>query len=177
MTTEGSRSMSNHASDNNSSSVGFGAHVRRTIVVVAAGALTACATQGRWFQPGPRPAALVGIWIDSSQSTPTDTVAWVLAANGDDRTLRVHVQYDGDRAGGSTQEVRRYASWYLEGTLGDTSSQAFCVKRRPRDGGSCSQFRLDTLYAPDGGIARRRLVIRGYVGERHTRDRVLLERR
>lgn len=151
----------------------------RLACLAAATWLTAgCASPaGGWFHVGPHPAALAGIWIDSAKATPTDTVAWVLAPNGEDRTLVVHVRPAITAASAVTRREIRYGFWYLSGALGDTTRQAICVKRRPRDGAACAPFRLDTIPKVGSATARRRLRISGFRGEHHTRDRVLLERR
>ena len=56
--------------------------------------VTSCASSGGLFSVGPKPHELVGVWIDSAKATPTDTIAWILGADGDDRTLHVHVSRD-----------------------------------------------------------------------------------
>lgn len=151
---------------------------------LAAGLLAAgCASAGGgWFQLGPHPAALAGVWVDSSSATPTDTVAWVLAANGQDRTLVVHVLPS--KGGGAnttpapvTRRETRYGFWYLKGALGDTARQALCFQRRVRDGASCAPFRLDTVPAGAGTATRRRLRVLGFGGAHRTGGRVLVERR
>lgn len=146
--------------------------------------LSACATPaGGWFQLGPHPAALAGVWVDPSKATPTDTVAWVLTPTGEDRTRIIHVEPLQPRTTGPVgrrqvkRQERRHGSWYLSGVLGDTSSQAICVKRRARDGASCASFRLDTLPATAGTHGRRRLRIVSLPRRRDTPAHVFLELR
>ena len=137
--------------------------------------LTVCGgcRTGTLFTLGPRPAELAGEWIDSVKSTPTDSSIWQLTPSGDDRTLRLRLV--------QTSEGRRfdskstdYGSWYLSGQLADTAGRALCVVRRPRDGATCMQFRLDTVMRDNR--PRRRLMILEYRGNRTTADRVLVER-
>ena len=139
------------------------------IVVVAAG----CASGSHWFQAGPRPSELVGVWIDVEKTTEADTVAWVLEEDGDDRTLHLRVLRD---TGGGTRierNDRRYGSWYLFGDIADTAGRMICFKQRPRDGATCRTFRLDSL---PGLPLHRRLTILGYPGEHHVSGRVLVQR-
>jgi hypothetical protein len=142
------------------------------LTVLTAGCIPGIA----WFRPGPHPSDIAGIWVDSSKATPTDTVAWVLAPNGDDRTLDVHVASDSAGRAVITRTEKRYGFWFLRGSLADSAGRAICFKDKPRDGASCVAFRLDTLSDPRGGPARRRLLLPGYKGHHHTRDRVLFER-
>ena len=150
---------------------------RRTLRIgalgVAAMIATACASSGGLFSVGPKPRELVGVWIDSAKTTAFDTLAWVLASNGDDGTLHVTVMRDPQGTLVAQSEEKRYGFWYLEGDLHDTSGRAFCVKPRARDGGTCTRFRMDTLNTRP---VRRRLVMINYHGAHHTADRVLLER-
>lgn len=129
-----------------------------------------CAS-GSFLHSGPRPPELVGTWVDSAASTPADTLAWVLASDGDYRTLTIRARSDSRESSASTAEEHHYAQWYLSGSFADTLGREFCFKRRARDGGSCMRFRLDTLA--DG---RRRLRMLGYANESHPRERVLTER-
>lgn len=152
--------------------------VRATCAVpalLAAGCATAAG--GGLFRLGPHPAQLAGTWVDVANTTPTDTVAWVLKESGDDRTVTLHVQ---PRANGTpvvTRRERDYRYWYLTGTLGDTTQQAICAKRRARSWPTCLAFRLDTLSGASGDGGRRRLRIVGVRGEPATSERVFLERR
>lgn len=143
--------------------------------VVAVAGLVAC-TAGGLFRLGPRPAALVGVWIDSALATPSDTVAWVLTAHGNDRTLHVVVTRDSTGRATLRRSTGGYGYWYLHGELSDTAHRALCFKARPRDGGSCYHFRLDTLITSAPGVRRRRLRVLAYRGRQHTRDRILIER-
>lgn len=121
--------------------------------------------------------ALAGVWVDSVKRSPTDTVAWRLDPNGADWTLEIHVVSDSVRGARSEQQAKRYGYWYLDGTASDPAGRMICFKKRPRDGGTCYPFRLDTLPATGAeGLQRRRLMVDGYVGEKHQRTRVLFER-
>lgn len=154
-----------------------GSAARSACLAAATWLAAGCASPGGgWFQFGPHPAALAGIWIASAKATPTDTVAWVLAPNGEDLTLVVYVRPATTAASAVTRRETRYGFWYLSGALGDAMRQAICVKRRARDGAACAPFRLDTIPAAAGVPARRRLRVLGSRGDHHTRDRGLLER-
>lgn len=148
--------------------------VVRTMCTIAVTTMIGCASGIQFFSMGPRPQEIAGVWIDSSHVTPQDTLAWVLSSDGQDRTLHITVA---DSAGLVTTRQRqvRHGSWFLSGALGDTARRAICFKQRPRDGGTCVRFHIDTLTG-GGAPPRRRLVISGYPGQHQTRDRVLLER-
>lgn len=138
--------------------------------------LAGCATGSALFSAGPRPSEIAGVWVDSSKATPSDTVAWVLAPSGEDRTLEIQVVRD-DAMRVTTKRIeKRYGLWFLRGSLADTASRAICFKERPRDGASCVAFQLDTLRSGTGGAPRRRLLVLGFKGHQHTRNRVLYER-
>lgn len=132
---------------------------RRALAALSAVvALSACAPGTRLFQLGPRPAELVGTWVDSTQATQTDSVAWILAGNGAHRRLHIAVRQNESGQSVTTREERGDGQWYMAGTVADTMSRAFCVSRRSRSAPSCVPFRLDTL--PVGGpVTRRRLTI------------------
>lgn len=135
--------------------------------------ILACATGGGLFSPGPRPPELAAIWIDLAKTSYGDTVAWVLAPNGDDRTLHTLVKRDEK---GSLTTVRReahYGFWYTSGKLTDTAKRAICFKKRARDGATCLRFRMDTLAAQP---LRRRLTVLLYSGRHHTADRLFVDR-
>ena len=140
-------------------------------LVIAAG----CAPGTRWFSAGPRPIEIAGIWIDAGATTAVDTVAWVLAPNGDDRGL--HLKVERDASGGVVvrRDEKKHGFWYLEGALGDTARRAICYKKRARNGGTCVHFALDTTR--EGGILRRRLTVRDFPGEKTPGGHVFIERR
>lgn len=120
---------------------------------------------------------LAGVWVDSVKRSPTDTVAWRLDPNGADWTLEIHVVSDRVRGGRSEQLAKRYGYWYLDGAVSDPARRMICFKKRPRDGGTCYPFTLDTLPATGiAGLRQRRLIVDGYAGEQHQRTRVLFER-
>ena len=121
--------------------------------------------------------ALAGVWVDSVKRSPTDTVAWRLDPNGADWTLEIHVVSDSVRGIRNEERAKRYGYWYLDAAVSDTAGRMICFKKRPRDGGTCYPFRLDTLSATGTeGQPRRRLIVDGYAGEQHQRTRVLFER-
>lgn len=132
---------------------------RRVLVALGVAlALGACAPGTRLFQLGPRPSELVGSWVDSTQATPTDSVVWVLAANGAHRRMHIFVTRDAGGQPAASREEKGDGQWYVAGALADTSDRAFCVSRRSRSASSCVPFRLDTLHVA-GSKARRRLTI------------------
>ena len=121
--------------------------------------------------------ALAGVWVDSVKRSPTDTVAWRLDPNGADWTVAIHVVTDSVHGVRTEQRAKRYGYWYLDGAVSDTAGRMICFKKRPRDGGTCYPFTLDTLTATGAvGQLRRRLIVDGYAGELHQRTRVLFER-
>ena len=144
------------------------------LTVLLCGAIPGCHPTGVWFSFGPRPAELAGVWIDSANTPPSDTAAWLLAPDGDKRTL--HIIVDRDNSGNSVirQTESSPTRWYLSGALTDTAHPAICFKRRARDSGTCVAFRLDTVTS--GADARRRLTILGNPGENRTHPQILIER-
>ena len=116
------------------------------------------------------PTAVVGEWVDVAKTVAGDTSVWILAPDGADALVRVRVGADGR----AHTERRYFGRWSLgSDTFG---GRALCFVRRPgRDATSCATFTLDTLRA-SGAPPRRRLVLRGYAGQHHTSDRVLLAR-
>lgn len=144
--------------------------VTRLAAALAAGA---CAGHVPFATGLDRPPALAGEWIDLRHTTPGDTALWVLGTNGYDGSARLIA--DVVQGTAVTRTQRRYGSWYLSGTLADTSGRAICFARRiGRDGATCVAFTLDTIWA--AGSLRRHLVVHGYEGQHHTGDRELLER-
>ena len=143
--------------------------------VLLATTLAACGRSG-WFTAGPRPRDLVGVWVDSSLATSTDTIAWVLGENGIDRTLHITVSRDATGRASVDRRTTTYGLWYVSGDMRDAEKRTFCVKRRPRDGATCVSFRLDTVASTQIQGVRRRLFLLGYKGQVHQRDRILLER-
>lgn len=153
------------------------ARLRRSAWIVALGVgvfTAACASgSGTWFSPGPRPPEIAGVWIDVSLTSYSDTVAWVLATNGDDRTMRITIKRD--NRGISVAEKREVWNglWYLSGRLADTANRAICYKRRVRNGATCLRFRMDTVAATP---LLRRLTVLGYRSQLPGEGRVFLER-
>ena len=126
------------------------------------------------------PSALVGRWVDSLKSTPTDTSLWILDASGNDASQHVRLEPDGERqlpaaAAFVTTRAKRYGYWFFRGTLHDSADRAICFTNRPgRSAPTCLPFDLDSVSTAAG--VRRRLVVRAYQGEHRTSDRVLLAR-
>ncbi|MBI3568095.1 MAG: hypothetical protein HY084_07840 [Gemmatimonadetes bacterium] len=149
---------------------------RRIVGVIglaAAVGATGCVLIPHYDPPSPA-AALVGIWIDSVQTTSRDTVEWLLSRNGRNRTRIVTLHVD---ATGQPRTVVRLVSaghWYVSGPPGDAERQRFCVKVRWRAGATCVKFRIDTIGA-ERTVVRRRLVVSSYDGS--PTPWVLLERR
>ena len=129
-------------------------HMKCALLIAWLGALGGCTSSTWWLRPGPRPAELVGTWVDSARTTPTDSVGWVLADNGSDRRFVLAVR---QKTGQQTEVTRHEQSngwWYLSGALTDTIGRTFCVWRRhylP----SCFPFRLDSLTEARGAGQRR----------------------
>ena len=122
-----------------------------------------------------RPPEISREWVDVEKSTPDDTTLWVLGPDGYDGVA--HLQLSSDSAGLSRQSRKetRYGSWYLDGTIGDSTHQAICFSRRiGRFGATCTAFVLDTIMS--GSVPTPRLLLHAYRGTRHTRDRLLLAR-
>ncbi len=145
---------------------------------IGAVALTGCIHPGRVSTNGApsttattSPAA--GEWIDTHKSTPSDTMVWVLSPRGDDALLSVHLNADGTR-----DERRKHYGRWTASQVADSngiSVPALCFVRRPgRDAPSCDRYVVDSVRI-DGAFVRR-LTVRGYAGQHHTGDRVLLER-
>jgi hypothetical protein len=137
----------------------------------------ACVHPSQWLRPGAHPLEITGVWLNLAQSSATDTIAWVLAPNGDEQTMIIHVAKGaGDTPVTTIREVRK-GLWFLNGALTDSARRAICYQPHSRGGSTCVNFRLDTLPQVRGVSLRRRLTVLGFQGERPTGDRVLLERR
>ena len=134
-------------------------------------AVSACTSTHPLFSLGPRPTEIAGVWIDLAQTSATETVAWVLAPDGDDHTMRVVVHDSGGKHL-TTVSQRWNGWWYVSGNLSDPTHRAICYKRRPRDGATCLRFRLDTLTIPNPD--RRRLTILGYTNEEWLQPRIFV---
>jgi hypothetical protein len=126
------------------------------------------------------PLALVGQWVDSSKSTPTDTSLWLLDASGNDDSQHIRLE-----SGGAMQspraatfvatDAKHYGYWYFQGNLNDSADRAICFTNRPgRSAPTCRPFALDSVRTSAG--VRRRLVVQAYQGAHNTSDRVLLWR-
>jgi hypothetical protein len=144
------------------------------ILALAGGVLTAaCASgSGSWFSFGPRPPEIAGVWIDVALTSSSDTVAWILAPNGADRTRHTSVSRDGSGVPSVTVHEFSNGFWYLSGRLEDTTNRAICYKRRSRDGATCVRFRMDTVATPRFA---RRLRVLDYRGERLKEERVFID--
>ena len=154
---------------------------RWTLLAIVGFASVAC--QPRSFGGGGvrnHPNALVGQWVDSAKSSPTDTSLWILDAAGNDNSQ--HVRLESDSSGTSTSparfvvaRARHYGYWFLRGELADRSDRRICFTNRPgRSAPTCEAFDLDSFPVAAG--VRRRLVVRGYQGAHNTSNRVLLAR-
>lgn len=123
------------------------------------------------------PPELAGTWVDSALASPSDTVAWILGPGGLDQTLTLHRD---DSARESTRwisHVQGYGYWYVPGGLHPAGHGRICFRSRARGHDSCYPYAISIVAAPGGATpARRRMVIFGYRGLRHTRDRVLYRR-
>jgi hypothetical protein len=135
----------------------------------------ACASgSGSWFSFGPRPPELAGVWIDVALTTSSDTVAWILAPNGADRTMHKFVRRDSRGVPSVVVHETSNGFWYLSGRLEDTTHRAICYKRRARDGATCVRFRMDTVASPR---SFRRLRVLDYRGEPLKEERVFVDMR
>ena len=149
--------------------------MKRTLLISWLGATGGCTSATWWLRPGPRPAELVGTWVDSARTTPTDSLGWVLAGNGSDRRFVLSVRQKPGLQTEVTREEQSNGQWYLSGALPDTLGRTFCVWRRhflP----SCFPFRLDSLTEAHGA-GRRRLRIYPKGDPAGTPLYVFLERR
>ena len=145
------------------------------LAVVLAAMVSASSTAAQAAAAAPR--SLAGMWIDSARVTPEDTLAWRLDPNGSDWVVRIRVVRDSANRATTERRDKRYGYWYLRGALDDTLHRTLCFKQRPRDGGTCYPFHMDTLPAPAGSDRpRRQITIAGYRGQREARIRVLIER-
>jgi hypothetical protein len=138
--------------------------------------VAACA--GGWFTAGPRPSALVGIWVDSASAAPGDTVALDLASSGIRRMTHITVSpgtTDSTSVPRMTVRTIDEGLWYVSGAISDPRDRAFCFKRRSRDGATCHHFRLDTLSQASDRPVRRLVILADERGQ--VRDQVFLERR
>ena len=144
------------------------------MTLAASATVTGCAA----LHVGPtyghaRPSQIVGEWIDVAKTSPTDSSIWVLRPNGYDGSLRVRVVADSTGALHAQRKETHYGSWYFDGALGDAAHQALCFSKRVgRFGATCISFSMDTIQTAAGPLPR--LLLRGYAGEHHTSDRVLV---
>ena len=148
---------------------------RAVTLVLAALLMMACVAGHNPLAAWQRPAEISREWVDVEKSTPDDTTLWVLGPDGYDGVA--HLQVSSDTAGVAHQSrtETRYGSWYLDGTLGDSTHQAICFSRRiGRFGATCTAFVLDTIIR--GAVPTPRLVLHAYRGIHHTRDRLLVAR-
>ena len=148
---------------------------RAAALVLAAMVMSACVAGRNPLAAWQRPSEISREWVDVEKATPDDTTLWVLGPDGYDGVA--HLKLSSDAVGGAHQsrtEVR-YGSWYLDGTMGDSTHQAICFSRRiGRFGATCTAFVLDTIMS--GSVATPRLILHAYRGVHHTRDRLLLAR-
>jgi hypothetical protein len=117
---------------------------------------------------------LAGEWVDLHKTTAADTSIWVLRSDGYDGIIHVRVTSTGGTAQVERSEAR-YGSWYLDGSMADSTGHALCFSRRlGRFGSTCIAFSLET-WPESAGV--RHLLLRGYHGEHSTGDRELVARR
>lgn len=120
---------------------------------------------------GDHPGALVGLWVDSAKTIPTDTSIWLLTARGEDISLRIRKPPVVPRP---RVEERRYGAWSMRGRLTDKANRAICFTNRPgRSGWTCVPFDLDSVAS--GARFVRRLEVYGYQGRHTTSARVFVE--
>ena len=116
------------------------------------------------------PNAIVGVWVDSVKSSPTDSSFWLLSSSGDDAARRVR------RAAADSQphvEQRHFGYWYVHSSLTDTAGRSICFTNRPgRSAPTCIPFSLDSTRSGDRFV--RRLVVFGYQGRHSSGARVLI---
>ena len=122
-----------------------------------------------------RPPEISREWVDVEKSSPEDTTLWVLAPDGYDGVAHLVPSVDSSGVRRQSRRETRYGSWYLGGTMGDSTQQAICFSRRiGRFGATCTNFVLDTVMRES--VPTPRLLLRAYRGSHHTRDRLLLAR-
>ncbi|CAN5217468.1 hypothetical protein BH09GEM1_BH09GEM1_14670 [soil metagenome] len=137
--------------------------------------LTSCVAGHNPLASWQRPPDISREWVDVEKSTPDDTTLWVLGPDGYDGVAHLQLSSDPDGVAHQSRSEKRYGSWYLDGTMGDSSRQAICVSRRiGRFGATCTAFVLDTIMT--GSVPTPRLLLHAYRGIHHTRDRLLLAR-
>ena len=148
---------------------------RAIFCVIALALNTGC---GNFFQLGPRPAALVGEWLDSSSTTADDTVLRSLSPSGADHSVHLHVAPATPSSETIHRRSVRNGAWFVSGDLNDTVQRALCVSRRPgRDGATCVPFHVDTLRSDQDRSIRRRLLLWSFDDPHRVHPpRVLLER-
>lgn len=149
---------------------------RNVTTLVLALALSGCALAPR-FAPLSPSAALVGVWIDSLRTTPSDTVVWMLARDGSKRVRYASVRADKAGRSRTNERIVSDGHWYVSDPTGDVAGRRYCFRRRPMDGASCVSFHLDTLSQGASGVARRRLAISSFDGGVAPASQVLLEQR
>ncbi|MDQ2668195.1 MAG: hypothetical protein M3Z05_19670 [Gemmatimonadota bacterium] len=147
----------------------------RAATVIAAVALNACVAGHNPLAAWQRPSEISREWVDVEKSTPDDTTLWVLGPDGYDGVAHLQREPDATGVPRQSRKEKRYGSWYLDGTMGDSTHQAICFSRRiGRFGATCTAFVLDTIM--NGSVATPRLLLHAYRGSQHTRDRLLLAR-
>jgi hypothetical protein len=146
----------------------------RLIATVTLLATSGCAFL---FLSEPYPSTLTGMWLDSTTAIASDSSFWMLMPNGEERTLRVVAVRAVD---GSRRWERNVGPvdqwWHVEGRLSDTTNRRLCITIRPRGGGGCHRFDLDTVKV--GDRTQRRLVVYAYPMDRPHHipmDHLLLE--
>lgn len=129
------------------------------------------------FQLGPRPSQLVGVWVDSSHTTPTDTIIRIFSAGGTDRSLRIRVKRESTGHATIDRDETMNGTWHLSGDLADSTKRRLCVTRRPgRNPATCVPSHLDTLLANAERAPRHRLIVWDSADKQRAHGHVLLGR-
>jgi hypothetical protein len=149
----------------------FRASARPVTLAALAVATVAGCTRLHLGSGNDHPRALVGLWVDSLKTSPTDTSIWLLTARGEDISLRIRKPPVVPKA---RVEERHYGGWRMAGHLTDQAKRAICFTHRPgRSGWTCLPFDLDSAASGTGFV--RRLEVYGYKGRQSTSPRVFLE--
>ena len=148
---------------------------RAAMLVTSVAVMTACVAGHNPLASWQRPSDISREWVDVEKSTPDDTTLWVLGPDGYDGVAHLQRSTDSSGVARQSRQETRYGSWYLGGTMGDTTQQAICFSRRiGRFGATCTAFVMDTVMS--GSVPTPRLLLRAYRGLHHTRDRLLVAR-
>ena len=136
----------------------------RAIVLVATLSTVACVR----LATGPRPAAVAGVWIDSTRSVPGDTLLWALSPEGSallDLTARTdhpsEAPLRSDPYAGPARRARTYhGTWYTRPSASGGGAPELCFMRPGREAETCSPFSVDTTTVAGVRTVRLRLEAR-----------------